>query len=76
MKLNYVSKKTSRAVDLLLEIILGGYIIEFLVDCTQSYSVAKRDLFKGLCGSFMKLLGSCINMLLCDKCVMKMESDF
>jgi hypothetical protein len=74
-KLNSVSNKTSRAVDFWLDSILGGYITEFAVDCTQSYSVAERDFFKGLCGRFMKSLGTWIKMLLCDKCVMTMESD-
>jgi hypothetical protein len=49
--------------------------MEFAVDCTQSYSVAERDFFKGLRGRFMKALGTWIKMLLCDKCVMMMESD-
>jgi hypothetical protein len=46
-QLNFVSNNTSRAVDFWLDSILGGYITEFIVDCTQSYSVAERDFFKG-----------------------------
>jgi hypothetical protein len=57
-KLNSVSNNTSCVIDLWLESILGGYITKFVVDCTQSYNVAKRDLFKGLCGRFMKSLGT------------------
>jgi hypothetical protein len=44
---NMVSNKVPLAVDLWLNNILGGYIIEFSVDCTQSYSVVERDFFKG-----------------------------
>jgi hypothetical protein len=33
-KLNFVSNKTSCAFDFWLDNILGGYIIEFAVDCT------------------------------------------
>jgi hypothetical protein len=74
-QLNYVSNNTSHAVDFWLDSILGGYITEFAVDCTQSYSVAERDFFKGPRGRFMKSLGTWIKMLLCDKCMMTMESD-
>jgi len=62
-------------VDFWLDIILGGYIIEFAVDCIQSYCVVERDFFKGLCGRFLKSLGTWIKMLLCDKHMMIMESD-
>jgi hypothetical protein len=75
-QLNYVSNPTTRAVDFWLDSILGGYITEFAVDCTQSYSVAERDFFKGPRGRFMKSLGMWIKMLLCDKCVMTMQSDY
>jgi hypothetical protein len=74
--LNYVSNKNSHVVDFWLDSILGGCIIEFLVDCTQSYSVVERDFFKGPCGRFMKSLGMWIKMLSCDKCVMTMDSNY
>jgi hypothetical protein len=72
----YVSNKNSLVVDFWLENILGGYIIEFAVDFTQSYNVAERYFFKGMHGRFMKSLGTWINMLLCDKCMIKMEFDY
>jgi hypothetical protein len=75
-KLNFVSNNTFHAVDLWSDSILGGYILEFAVDCTHSYSVAERDFFKGPCRRFMKSLGTWIKMILCDKCVMTMESDY
>jgi hypothetical protein len=46
-QLNSVSNKTSRAVDFWLNNILGVILQKFAVDCTQSYSVAERDFFKG-----------------------------
>jgi hypothetical protein len=52
--LNFVSNPTTCAVYFWLDSILGGYIIEFAVDCIQSYTVAEREFFKGLCGRFMK----------------------
>jgi len=42
---NYVSNPTTHVVDFWLDNILGGYITEFVVYCTQSYSVAERDFF-------------------------------
>jgi hypothetical protein len=74
-QLNTVSNKVSHAIDFWLNSILGGYITEFAVDCTQSYSVVERDFFKGPCGRYLNALSTWINMLLCDKNVMKMESD-
>jgi hypothetical protein len=46
-QLNTVSNKVSHAVDFWLSSILGGYVTEFVVDCTQYYSVMERDFFKG-----------------------------
>ena len=74
-QLNYVSNTTSRVADFWLNNILGGYFTKFAVDCTQSYSVVERDLFKGSHERFMKALGTWIKMFFCDKCVMMMESD-
>ena len=74
-QLNFVNNQISRTNDFWLDSILGGYITKFVVDCIQSYSVAERDFFKGLCGRFMKSLGMWINMMLCKKCVMMMEFD-
>jgi hypothetical protein len=52
-QLNSISNTITYVVDFWLDSILGGYIREFAVDCTQSYNVAERDFFKGLCGRFM-----------------------
>jgi hypothetical protein len=49
--------------------------MEFVVDCTQSDSVAERDFFKGLCERFMKSLGTWIKMVLCEKSMMTMKFD-
>jgi hypothetical protein len=57
-QLNYVSNKTSHVVDFWLNNILVGYIMEFSIDCTQSYSIAERDFFKGTHRRFMKSLGT------------------
>jgi hypothetical protein len=74
-QVNTISNRILRTVDFRLDSVLGGYITEFSIDCTQSYSVVERDLFKGLRGRYLKLLSTWIKMLLCDKVTMKMESD-
>jgi hypothetical protein len=56
-----------------LDNILGGYITEFFIDCTQYYIVVERDFFKGMRERFMKSLAMWINMLLCEKFVMTMQ---
>jgi hypothetical protein len=73
--MNYVSNNISHAIDFWLDRILGGYITKFTVDCTQSYNVAESDFFKGARRRILKSLGTWIKMLLCDKCVMTIESD-
>jgi hypothetical protein len=75
-EVNTISNKISRALYFWLDSVLGGYITKFSIDCTQSYSVAEREFFKGPCGRYLKSLSTWIKMLLCDKGVMKMESDF
>jgi hypothetical protein len=75
-QLNYLSNPTSQAVDFWLDNILGGYVTKYAVYCIQSYSVADRDLFKIPCRRFLKSLGTWINMLLCEKNMMIMESDY
>jgi hypothetical protein len=62
-------------VDFWLDSVLGGYITEFSIECTQSYSVVEREFFKGPCGRYLKSLSTWVKMLLCDKGVMKLESD-
>ena len=53
-QLNSVSNTTTHAIDFWLDSILGGYITDFFIDRTQSYSVEKRDFFKGTHKRFMK----------------------
>jgi hypothetical protein len=71
--MNSTSNPTTHVVYFWLDNILGGYITKFSIDCTQSYNVTEREFFKGLRERFMKLLGTWINMLLCEKCMMKMK---
>jgi hypothetical protein len=47
-QVNTISNHISLAIDFWLDSVLGGYITDFSIYHTQSYSAAKRDLFKGL----------------------------
>ena len=62
--------KIARAIDHWLDWIIGGFIIEFAIDTTVSYSEAERRFLQGLRGKYIKLLNTWIKMLLCEKRVM------
>ena len=53
-----------RALDHWLDRIIGGFITEFAVDTSVSYSVAERHFLKGLRGKYVKSLNTWIKMLL------------
>jgi hypothetical protein len=72
---NYVSNLTTQAIEFWLDSVLGGYVIGFLVNCTQSYCVAEREFFKGLCERLLKSLNTWIKMCLCENNVMVMKYD-
>jgi hypothetical protein len=74
-QLNTISNKVFHEVEFWLNSVLGGYIIVFSIDCTQYYSVTEREFFKGTHEIFLNTLSTWIKMLLCDKNVMKIESD-
>ena len=57
--------KIARAVDHWLDRIIGGFITEFVVDTTVSYS----EVLKGPRGRYIKSLNTWIKMLLCEKWV-------
>jgi hypothetical protein len=50
---NTISNSVSCAVDFWLDSILGGYTTKFRINATQSYSIAERDFFKGMCGGYL-----------------------
>jgi hypothetical protein len=58
MKLNYVINNTPHTVDFWVNNIVGGYAIEFAIDCTQLYSFIEMDFFKGPHDIFLKELGT------------------
>jgi len=57
-QLNIVINKVSRMVDLWLNSILGGYITDFRIYCTQSYIFIEREFFKGPHGKYLSALST------------------
>ena len=54
---------------------MEGYITDFIVDTVKYYSHAEREFFKGPRGRFMLSWQLSIKMLICEKGILKMNSD-
>jgi hypothetical protein len=72
-KVKKFNNVVSRAVDILFDIIIGGYITEFSIDKVESYSQEKRYLFKVPRGKFLHFLKLKIKMLLHEKNILKIQ---
>ena len=59
--------KIALSVDHWLNCVIGGFVTEFAVDPSISYSEVERRFFKGLRGKYVKYLNTWIKMLLCEK---------
>jgi len=64
--------KIARAIDHWLDHMIGGFVTEFMVDTSVSYSEVERFFFKGPQGKYVKSLNTWIKMLLCEKWVMQL----
>ena len=64
----------SRAVDFWLNNFLEGFIIEFIVDTLKAYSESERVFFKGYHSKYINSLNLWINMLLCEKRVLRLDA--
>ena len=65
--------KIASAVDHWINRIIGGFITEFVVDTSISYSEAEGRFLKGPRGKYIKSLNTWIKMLLCEKWVMQIN---
>jgi hypothetical protein len=70
-KVKRVENVVSRVVDHWFDSTIKGYITEFVVDKTKSYSQAKRYFFKGPRGKFLHFLKLRIKMLLHENHILK-----
>ena len=66
-------EKIACAVDNWLDQIIGGFITEFIIDTTVSYSEVERCFLQGPRGKYIKSLNTWIKMLLCEKRIMRIH---
>jgi hypothetical protein len=72
--LQQVNNKFTHAIDLWLDSIVAGFITEFVVDTTKSYTTTEKDFLKGPRGRYIRSLYTSIKILLYGKSVITMES--
>ena len=70
-----IDNPITRAVDFWLASVLEGFVTEFAVEQTKSFSEAEWYFFKGYHGKYLKSLNLSIKMLLYEKGVMDIVSD-
>jgi hypothetical protein len=61
-------------MDFWLDNIIAGFITEFAIDITKSYTIAEKDFLKGPKERYIRSLYTSIKILLYDKGMMTMES--
>jgi len=66
-QLKNISNPLSRVVDLWCITIIEGFIVEFAVEGSESFSVAKKGFFWGPCGSYIGSRQLWIKILDCNK---------
>ena len=72
-ELQETDNKASWAVKVWLDSILEGCITDFAVDTNKAYNEAEREFFNGPLGWFLLSLQLSINMLICEKGILKMH---
>ena len=70
-RLEATKDKIAHTVDHCLDRVIGGFITEFVIDTTVSYSEAERRFLQGPQGKYVKSLNTWIKMLLCEKQIMR-----
>jgi hypothetical protein len=68
-----VDNVVSREVDHWFDNTIGGYITKFVVERVDSYTQAKRYLFKGPRGKLLHFLKLRIKMLVHEKNILKIQ---
>jgi hypothetical protein len=74
-RLERINNKFTCVVDFWLDSITVGFITEFVVYTTKSYTVAEKDFLRGPRGRYIRSLYTSIKILLHDKGMKTMESD-
>lgn len=74
-QLKEVSIPISCTIYFWIDSILRGYIIEFGIDCTKSYSTAEREFLQGTRAKYLRKLIVWIKMALRDHGTLHMRND-
>ena len=72
-RLKWTDNPISREVDFSLNSLLEGFVTEFAVDTLKVYNEAERIFFKGYRSKYLNSLNLWINMLSCEKGILKLE---
>ena len=72
-ELQEIDNRASQAVEVWMDSILEGYITEFAVNTTKSYSKEEKEFFNGPKGRFLLSLQLSIKMLVCEKGILNMH---
>jgi hypothetical protein len=75
VELQQVNNKFTHAVDFWLDNIVVGFITEFAVDITNSYTAEEQYFIKGPIGRYIRSLYTSIEILLYENGVIAMESN-
>ena len=65
-RLEATEDKSAHAIDHWLGCVIGGFITEFAIDTTVSYSEEKSRFLQGSQGKYIKSSNTWIKMLLCE----------
>ncbi len=74
--LKSVNNEVSRAVDFWTTRTLEAYVTEFAIDTQTSFSEEERRFFKGPRGKYLNSLSLRIKMLLAEKGILLIQSDY
>nr|QHR91537.1 hypothetical protein Q903MT_gene5572 [Picea sitchensis] len=70
-----MDNKWSTAVDFWFARLKEGYIVEFAIDYSNSFSCTERKFTEGPRGRYLLLIPLWVKMLLCEKGLMILQSD-
>ena len=73
-RLKQTDNPISREVDFWLNSLLEGFMTDFAVDTLKAYNEVERIFFKGYRDKHLNSLNLQIQMLLCEKGVLKLEA--
>jgi len=74
-RLKELDKKWTRAIDFWFSRVKEGYIIEFVVECTNYFSEVERKFMEGPIRRLLEEISLLIKMMFVEKGLMRMNPD-